>query len=53
VHRFFAPSARARAQATAKWTVRRSLHSAAPALARRLFTVHYACLCVAPGSRAR
>jgi SAM-dependent methyltransferase len=48
VHRFFAPDARARAQGTVKWAVRSSLHHVAPALARRLFTVHYACLCVMP-----
>jgi SAM-dependent methyltransferase len=52
VHRFFATSARARAQGSLKWAVRSSLHGAAPALARRLFTVHYACLCVAPTSQA-
>jgi SAM-dependent methyltransferase len=47
-HRFFAAGARARSQATAKWAVRSSLHHVAPTLARRLFTVHYACLCVMP-----
>ncbi|MHB8233249.1 MAG: class I SAM-dependent methyltransferase [Solirubrobacteraceae bacterium] len=47
VHRFFATDARTRAQGTAKWALRRSLHVGAPALARRLFTVHYACLCLA------
>jgi SAM-dependent methyltransferase len=52
VHRFFATSARARAQASLKSAVRRTLHRAAPRLARRLFTVHYACLCVAAPSRA-
>lgn len=50
VHRFFATSRRARAQGTVKWAVRSSLHHVAPALARRLFTVHYACLCVMPTS---
>jgi SAM-dependent methyltransferase len=51
VHRFFATSAQARAQGTVKWAVRRALHGAAPTLARRLFTVHYACLCVVrPGA---
>jgi SAM-dependent methyltransferase len=44
---FFATSLPARARATAKWAVRRGLHSLAPDLARRLFTVHFACLCVA------
>jgi SAM-dependent methyltransferase len=48
VHRFFATSARASAQGTAKWAIRSSLHRVAPDLARRLFTVHYACLCVVP-----
>jgi SAM-dependent methyltransferase len=47
VHRFLGrdtPSARARA--TAKWTVRAGLHRLAAPLARRLYTVHYACLCL-------
>jgi SAM-dependent methyltransferase len=48
VHRFFATSAPARARGAAKWALRSSLHHVAPALARRLFTVHYACLCVVP-----
>jgi SAM-dependent methyltransferase len=46
VHRFFASGARANAVGTAKWAVRASLHRLTPPLARRLFTVHYACLCV-------
>jgi SAM-dependent methyltransferase len=50
VHQFFATGARARAQGTAKWALRRSLHGVAPSLARRLFTLHYACVCVAPGA---
>jgi len=50
VHRFFARTRRARALATAKWALRASLHRLAPALARRLFTVHYACLCLPPGA---
>ncbi len=49
VHRFFASSRRARAAGTAKWAVRASLHRLAPSLARRAFTVHYACLCLPPG----
>ncbi len=53
VHRFLvssaAPSASARAAATAKWAVRAGLHRLAPPLARRLFTVHYACLCLQGG----
>jgi SAM-dependent methyltransferase len=49
VHRFFATSVRGRAQGTLKWAVRRALHGAAPSLARRVFTVHYACLCLPAG----
>jgi SAM-dependent methyltransferase len=49
VHRYFAASASARALGTAKWAVRNGLHGAVPSLARRLFTVHYACLCL-PGA---
>ncbi len=46
VHRFFSDSATAHARATAKWALRAALHRLAPRLARRLFTVHYACLCM-------
>jgi SAM-dependent methyltransferase len=46
VHRFFASTSSARARATAKWALRASLHRIAPSLSRRLFTVHYACLCL-------
>lgn len=47
VHRFLAqPSAAAQALASAKWAVRAGLHRLAPDAARRLFTVHYACLCL-------
>jgi SAM-dependent methyltransferase len=46
VHRFFAATPPARATATAKWALRACLHRLAPGLARRLFTVHYACLCL-------
>jgi len=48
-HRFFARGFGARASATAKWALRSSVHRLSPALARRLFTVHYACLCVPAG----
>jgi SAM-dependent methyltransferase len=48
VHLFFTDTASARASASAKWAVRASLHRVAPALARRLFTVHYAALCLQP-----
>lgn len=43
---FFATSTPARARATVKWALRTTLHRAVPSLARRLFTVHYACLCL-------
>jgi SAM-dependent methyltransferase len=46
VHRFFATNRPARALGTAKWALRAGLHRLAPPLARRMFTVHYACLCV-------
>ena len=42
---FWATTPAARARGTARWALRTSLHRCAPALARRLFTVHYACLC--------
>jgi SAM-dependent methyltransferase len=45
VHRFFAVSRAAQVTATAKWALRTGLNRIAPWLARRLFTVHYACLC--------
>lgn len=47
MHRFFAATAPERLRADAKWALRSSLARGAPALARRLFTVHHACLCVA------
>jgi SAM-dependent methyltransferase len=46
VHRFFATTPTANVKATAKWGLRSGLHLLAPALARRLFTVHYTCLCL-------
>jgi len=49
VQRFFAANSRERAKATAKWAVRSGLHRLAPSGARRLFTVHYACLCLPDG----
>lgn len=49
VHAFFAQGGAQRAGAAAKWALRAAIHRAAPDLARRLFTVHYACLCL-PGS---
>ncbi len=49
VHRFFATTSAARAAAGAKWALRAGMHAAAPALARRCFTLHYACLCLPAG----
>ncbi len=49
VHRFFASTPRARAAASVKWVLRSSLHALTPPLARRAFTVHYACLLVPRG----
>jgi SAM-dependent methyltransferase len=46
VHRFFATDAASRATASVKWAVRAGMHRVAPAAARRLFSVHYACLCL-------
>jgi SAM-dependent methyltransferase len=46
VHRFFARSRPARARASIKWGTRAGLHRLAPPLARRAFTLHYACLCL-------
>ena len=45
VHRFFAATRPARVRAGAKWSLRAGTHRLAPALARRLFSIHYACLC--------
>jgi SAM-dependent methyltransferase len=45
-HRFFATTPRARAAATGRWALRAGLHRLSPSTARRLFTVHYACLCL-------
>ena len=46
VHRFFASTRAARIGASVKWATRAGLHGLSPGLARRLFTVHYACLCL-------
>ncbi len=46
VHLFFAATPLARVRARIKWTLRAGSHRLAPGLARRLFTVHYACLCL-------
>jgi SAM-dependent methyltransferase len=47
-HRFFATTPAARMAAGGKWAARAALHRLAPGLARRLFTMHYACLCAPP-----
>ena len=44
--RFFAGTPRARGAATVRWALRAGLHRVSPPAARRLFTVHYACLCL-------
>jgi SAM-dependent methyltransferase len=49
VHLFFATTPLARATATLKWAIRAGIHRLAPGLAERLFTVHYACLCLPDG----
>jgi SAM-dependent methyltransferase len=46
VHRFFAATRRARIAAGAKWALRAGVQRLDPPLARSLFTVHYACLCL-------
>jgi SAM-dependent methyltransferase len=48
VHRFFASGPRAHTVAAGKWGLRAALHHFAAPLARRTFTLHYACLCRAP-----
>jgi SAM-dependent methyltransferase len=53
VHLFFAPTRAARAAACAKWALRATLHALAPALARRLFTLHYACIAAPRGATGR
>ena len=49
VQLFFAPGGAERARGYVKWAVRAGVHRLAPGLARRLFTVHYAALCLPPG----
>jgi SAM-dependent methyltransferase len=44
VHRFFSTTRRARVAANVKWALRAGLHRVAPSLARRSFSLHYACL---------
>ncbi|MGA7705726.1 MAG: hypothetical protein WB998_12610, partial [Solirubrobacteraceae bacterium] len=43
---FFARTSAQKVKASAKWGTRTTLHLLAPPLARGLFTVHYACLCL-------
>jgi ubiquinone/menaquinone biosynthesis C-methylase UbiE len=45
---FFAQTAAQNVKAVGRWGTRRALHLIAPPMARRLFTVHYACLCLPP-----
>jgi SAM-dependent methyltransferase len=49
-HTFLAEGRGARAAATARWAFRAGMHAVAPPLARRAFTLHYACLCGPPGA---
>jgi SAM-dependent methyltransferase len=46
VQRFFASTPAGETAAIGKWGLRNGLHELAPTLAKRLFTVHYACLCL-------
>ncbi len=46
VQLFFARTSTQRARGYLKWGLRSGLHHLAPSLARRLFTVHYAALCL-------
>jgi SAM-dependent methyltransferase len=48
VHTHFAVGRRQTLAASTRWAARTSLHRLAPGAARRAFTVHYACLCLAP-----
>jgi SAM-dependent methyltransferase len=53
VHLFFARGAVARTRARLKWALRAVLHHFAPQIASRLFTLHWAALCLPPGERPR
>jgi SAM-dependent methyltransferase len=46
VHRYFADTPVSRLRATAKAAGRRTIFTLAPHRAERLFTVHYACICL-------
>ena len=48
VHLFFAETPGARVAARIRSAVRRGVFAASPALAARLFTLHYACVCTRP-----
>jgi len=48
VHRYFADTPVSRLKATVKAAGRRTIFTLAPRRAERLFTVHYACICVPP-----
>jgi SAM-dependent methyltransferase len=50
IHAFFADTPAARARAELKAAARRGLFTLAPRSAERLFTVHYACVCVPAGA---
>jgi len=50
VHRFFARTGTQRARADAKWALRAGMNRLSPGAARRLFTVHYACLLLRPAA---
>ena len=46
IHRYFADTPASRLKATVKAAGRRTIFTLAPRRAERLFTVHYACICV-------
>lgn len=48
VHRYFADTPASALKATVKAAGRRAIFTAAPRRAERLFTVHYACVCILP-----
>jgi SAM-dependent methyltransferase len=52
-HSFFAETPLQRARGAAKWGLRGSVHRLFPALARRAFTLHYACLCLPQAASRR
>lgn len=52
VHRFFADTPASRLEATVKAAGRRTAFTVAPRRSERLFTVHYACICVPSATAA-